>query len=449
VAKRNSPDDIQVALVLLRALKGWNQTELAEAAGLSTSQISHYETGRRRPSEKSLQRLLDTTGVSVPAFRAILAFLHRVRSGEEPEIPEGKIGSTSARALSLALDSATAQVLGLGRASRPEIQRWMLCERLCAESERVAAANAGRALELADLALRVAQRIGGAEGFRVQAYAWAYLGNARRVTGDLASAEDSFLKARRLLKRGAEGGAALDGARILDLEASLRRDQRRFSEALELLEKALSMARNDCAKGRLLLIRASTLEQMGELEPALDALEGALPFVDHQSDPRNFCVLQFNRVVILLQLSRVKEAAALVPSVREMAAQLGNELDLIRVRWLEARVAVGQGRRAEALEALAGVKEEFAVRGLAYDAALVALELAALYLEDGRTSEVKALAEEMGRVFQSQGVHREALAALRIFSDAAAREAVTLDLAQRLVAYLERARHDPELRFGM
>jgi transcriptional regulator with XRE-family HTH domain len=447
VAKRHSPSDLQVALVLLRALNGWNQRDFAEAAGLQRSQISQAETGYRRPTEKTLSRLLATAGVSPSAFRAILAFLQRLRSGEALGTSDGSAPAVL-RDVTLALELATANILEHGRGEVREFEDRALTERLCAESELAAARDSERSLDLAGLALSFAERLSGVESSHVQAYAWAHLGNARRVAGDLGGAEAAFLKVRRLWDAGAKADTSLDMARVLDLEASLRRDQRRLGEALKLLDRALDLARTDSAKGRVILKRAFTLEQMGEQELALDALERALPLLDQKVEPRQFFGLQFNRAVNLVHLSRVDEAAALVPGVREMAVRLGNELDLIRVRWLEARVAVGKGDRAEAMEALAWVKKEFAARNIAYDTALASLELAVLYLGEGRTGEVKTLAEEMRPVFQSQGVHREALAALRVFSEAAAREAVTLDLARRLVAYLERARHDPELRFG-
>jgi len=41
------------------------------------------------------------------------------------------------------------------------------------------------------------------------------------------------------------------------------------------------------------------------------------------------------------------------------------------------------------------------------------LEEAVLLLDEGRTGEVKGLAKELSGVFESKGVHREALAALR------------------------------------
>jgi hypothetical protein len=130
-----------------------------------------------------------------------------------------------------------------------------------------------------------------------------------------------------------------------------------------------------------------------------------------------------------------------------MAVASGDELDLIRVLWLEARVAAGLGRRAAAIAALRQVRRDFEVRGLAYDMALASLDLAALLLEDGQTGEVKALVEKMVATFRARGIAREALAALLLFRQAAEDETMTLTLVHRLARYLEQARHDSSLRF--
>jgi len=149
----------------------------------------------------------------------------------------------------------------------------------------------------------------------------------------------------------------------------------------------------------------------------------------------------------LTHLGRFPQANALLPEVQALTAQLGNELDTLRLRWLEGRIAAGLGRTEEALAALSEVRSRFAELDIAYDAALATLEVAVLHLEQGRTGEVKELAMEMAPIFQAQGVHREALAALQLFCEAAKKEAVTVELARRLVEYLYRAQHDPELRF--
>lgn len=52
----------------LRETSGMTQTELAEKIGVSKSVISAYEKGIRNPSNKILQLIADTFGVSMLSF---------------------------------------------------------------------------------------------------------------------------------------------------------------------------------------------------------------------------------------------------------------------------------------------------------------------------------------------------------------------------------------------
>ncbi|HEV8577887.1 MAG TPA: hypothetical protein VGX68_02295, partial [Thermoanaerobaculia bacterium] len=101
----------------------------------------------------------------------------------------------------------------------------------------------------------------------------------------------------------------------------------------------------------------------------------------------------------------------------------------------------------EAIAALEHVSREFARRQIPFHAAMAGLELAVLYLEEGRTAEVRKLAEELLAIFKAQQVHRGALAALALFCEATRKEAATVELARRLGDYLYRAQHQPELKF--
>jgi tetratricopeptide (TPR) repeat protein len=230
---------------------------------------------------------------------------------------------------------------------------------------------------------------------------------------------------------------------MLDLEASLRRAERRFAEALELLDRAFRAAgasHHSIALGRILLNKEHVCEQMGDIDSAFAALAEAVPFVTESGDPRLLFALRFKAASHLYYLERNAEAAELLPQVRQLAEQLGNELDLVRVVWLTARVATGQGRRKEAIDGLEQVRRDFTARGLPYDAALSSLDLAVLYLKEGRSGEVKALAREMAPIFQAHGIAREALASLSLFRDAAQQETATVELACRVIAEIEKAR---------
>ena len=62
-----------------------------------------------------------------------------------------------------------------------------------------------------------------------------------------------------------------------------------------------------------------------------------------------------------------------------------------------------------------------------------------MYLRQGRTAEVKQLAEEMIAVFQEQNLPDDALRALPLFAAAAQREELTTALARDYAAQIRQA----------
>jgi tetratricopeptide (TPR) repeat protein len=197
----------------------------------------------------------------------------------------------------------------------------------------------------------------------------------------------------------------------------------------------------------LLVNRASAFELLGDYVGAITALQKAERLVDGNLEPRLLCVIRFNLLGNLLHLRHSAEAAELLPKVKALAERLGQALDLVRTRWLEGWLAAELGMREEAIAALEEVREDFNTRKMPYDAALATLELATLYLEEGRTGAVRLVASEIQWIFQAERIEREALAALRLFYEAAEREALTVEMARRMASFLYRAQHDPELRF--
>ena len=327
-----------------------------------------------------------------------------------------------------------------------EFQTWALVERVCEESIVQASRNVERSASLARLAQEIAKRVQGPEEWRnrVQGFAVAHVANALRVQGEPKVAEVILERAKRLWESSGDSAGVLDPGRLLDLEASLRRDQRRFEEALTLLEEALKVGR--CPE-RYLINKGFTLEAMGEYNQAVEALLRAEPLLERKGDERLLYMLRFNLAVIFCQLGRYSETAMLLQQVRDLATQRGDETELVRVTWLDGRIATGLGRPEEGRRLLSRARREFAIRKMGYDAALALLEEAVLLLEGGQIAEIRALTLGLAEVFESKGIHREALAALKLFQEAAERDEVTVELARCVLDYLFRARYDQSLRF--
>lgn len=490
------PDDDSpwgTVLTVLRVSRGWSQKQLAAAAGIRPDVVSDYERqGQKRPPDR-LHALTAIMGYPPQAIDRTVAFLTglaaslQLASGGPSQLDltaqvdalAGEIGQTwqdltrdtISRILrdGMALDARRraailwARLQPLSPAEQralvdigDEFRSWALCELICEESVRAAADRASRAIQLAELALAVATRCDAGIRSPVEGYAWAFVGNARRVANDLNGADRAFVRSHQLWNAAGAGTAStpwdsvaglLDGSRVLELEASLRRDQRRLPEALALLDLALAARTRPERRARLLIIKAKTFEETRDFAAAVELLRQAAPLVEEQADPRLRLVVQLNLIVGLCGLGRAAEATPLLGEVRALAIGLGNELDLVRLRGLEAKVAAALGRLDEAQEAFDEARREFAARDMPYDAALLTLELAQMLVGAGRTTAVKALARESATVFAALSVPAEAHRALAVFHEAAESERLSVDLAGQLATWFCRARREPYLRF--
>ena len=326
----------------------------------------------------------------------------------------------------------------------PALRSPALVARVCEASARAAAHKVKDARELADFALFVARRVPGGEARRASAegHAFGFVANALRVATEFDAADVCFARAWKLRQAGdSSEPELLPEWRLHDLEASLRRAQRRFPEALACIKRALALCGGQpAAAGHILLNKEHLFDAMGDTEGALAALQEAAPFVEAVGDPQRLFALRFNTVDILCTLERFAEAEASLPKVREMAIEQAHEIYLIRVAWLASKVDSGQGRKEEAIAGLEQVSRDFLAHDLPYEAALSSLDRAVLLLEAGRTTDVRDLALAMQRIFRAKRIDREALAALGLFCEAAARESVTVELVKQVIAEVERAR---------
>lgn len=325
-------------------------------------------------------------------------------------------------------------------------QTWPVCQILLRKSLDAAFEEPVLAVNLAELAVSVALSLDPAYDphwvYDLRARAHACLGNARRVLGELRSAETAFRRAESWLGKSTTGNDQVR-AEMYDLKASLRRDQKRFDEAFGLLEKAFDLCKQSGdwhAVGIVLLKKAKVLEEIGNLDEALDLLRDSVARISPERSERLSVYARHNLVWCLTTAGRHEEARDLLPEVQELFRRIARPIDFIRLHWAEGRIAAGLGSPREAEATFRQVREEFLRHEMGYDAALVSLDLAILLAKEQRTAELKQLALEIGPVFESRDVPREALAALVLFKEACQEERLTLQLARQIAATLQRER---------
>lgn len=326
---------------------------------------------------------------------------------------------------------------------------WHMCALLVEESLQSGSRQPQRAVQFAELAIEVAENLdekayacGALEDLKARC--WACLCNAQRINGEVSRAtERALAKAERHLARGT--GDRLEEAKLVGLKGALRGDQGRFDDCFTLFDHAASIYRRygeDHLRGRILIKKGIFCGYAGNPEQAIQLFYESLELVDIVQEPRLMLAATHNLILNLNEMGRYEEATRLLEEKRSAYEDFGDRIDMLRLRWLEGRIARSHGRIDEAEEALAETREAFIQEGIVLDAALVSLEMAAIYLEQGRTGAIKTLAEEILPIFKASEFHREAFAALILFQKAAEMERVTLSLIQDAMAKLTKMRHN-------
>ncbi len=240
---------------LLRALSGKSQKASAYDLGVHPSLIGHFENGRVTPGREDLERLAAGAGITLYQAEEILRLYEAFR--RSPDYSRtGSPGATlddMAQTLRALAETIYRRVLRLPLPGEPspadreraeelwtrmeplpqvarsalvrvarEFQDWALCEKVCAEALAEAPRDTWQASVLARLALDIAERVPGPDGWRdrVMGYAMAHLADILRASGDMEGAMVAFATARRLWHAGSDPAAVLDPGRLPDPEAT-------------------------------------------------------------------------------------------------------------------------------------------------------------------------------------------------------------------------------------
>jgi tetratricopeptide (TPR) repeat protein len=323
---------------------------------------------------------------------------------------------------------------------------WGVAELLIDESFRHRFEGKERTLGLAELGVEVAERLdtslyGAAAINDLRARAWSMRGNALRLGSDLRGSSRCLTRALKLLEEGS--GDPLEEARVCELFAALRSNQRRLEQAVRLQERALRLYRRAGHRDRLgksMVDLASYNALAGDRGRAIDLVQEALELVDGERDPHTVLAARHNLAVFLQESGRLREALVVLAGARPLYQRLGDRSNLLRLRWLEGRLAreVGEPRLAE--EAFEEVYRGFAEEA-PLDAARVALDLAMLYLQTGRAAEIPPLVRGVEQVFRAQEVESDALAAWLLLREAVERRKLHELLIKDVASRLELVRH--------
>lgn len=308
-----------------------------------------------------------------------------------------------------------------------------------------------QAVHFASLACEVAVRIKGAGGAERQVLSTAWEGYCLSASGSPREAEKRLQFARKTF-RSYELVDSLVHAELDFLEGIVLKDLRRLPEAQTMLSRArliFRLARENVKATRALLALATVHRIQGKLDEALNALHEATRSIDPEEEPRLYLIARHNLASCYYERGEIEAAKRVLEESRPEYARCGDHAVELRRMWLEGRIARAEDRFEEAEQHFQRTARGFEKLEIGYDTALVALELAELFLAQGKTAAVKALSERLQPVLAYNDLHQEAIAALTLFQNAAAQELVTSAMLKRLRDRLEEMRAQPRASTGV
>lgn len=328
-------------------------------------------------------------------------------------------------------------------------QSWGLCETLLSRSQACRYQDPEQMVLLAQRAVAVAEGLDPMEYGRelaadLRARAFGELANAYRVSDDLDAAERMLRRASEWSARGSQDPLLL--ARILRIAAGQRGAQRRFPEALALLDAAYTIYERHGDRfnaGGALISRGLYTGYGNDPEKAIQYLIAGLAMIHPASDPKVILSAVHNLVNFLTDCGRFHEARRILRRSRKAYFAAGDRLNLIKLRWVEGKIAFGLGEHDIAEAAFRDAQARFEQAGLAYHAAVVALDLTAVLLGRGETMAARKLVEQTITIFRSRRIAREALAALLLLQRSLDTDRSALGVLQTVRTYLKRLETRP------
>lgn len=346
----------------------------------------------------------------------------------------------------------------LPRPGDPAFSTPEVCEALLERSYEVRLSDPETMLRLAELAALSAEGLdaevyGPQHIADLQARAWAEVANAYRVTGDHTQADRMMTRAVDCRARGTGDLRLL--ARLADLAASLAGAQRRFDEAFRLLDVAYTLylqLEDKHAAGRVLISRGLYAGYTGDPLEGIRLLLHGLNTIDRAREPKLAFQALHNILLLRVDLGEYEQARLTMQQMQPLYDRYLSDLERVKVRWMEGRIAAGLGELDEAEAAFLEARNQFDRVGLGYRAALASLDLVAVWLRQGRTYEIRQLVAELLAAFHAVGVEREALTAILLLRDAVECEQATVELLHLIAVSLGKldgrfaSPLDPEVR---
>ncbi|MCP4656885.1 MAG: helix-turn-helix domain-containing protein [bacterium] len=298
--------------------------------------------------------------------------------------------------------------------------------------------NRRRGVDAAELALESLELCAGELGADLpnrRAQGWVWIASAHCLASDFPKTEEGFARARFELECAGAHRDPLVAAEMERKTAKLRWYQRRYDEALKLLDSALVVFRRTEGQvevARSLIIKACIQRDVGAFQVAIGDFKAGLDLINEKDEPL-LCFSGRTGLALAYALAGDSENAdRWLAKCDLLCRTLGNDLATYQLRWTVGLVEYTKGNRRDAAEMLAEARDGLAqLEEIGYTA-VVSLDLAMLYSEEGRAEDAIQVAAEALPMLQALNFRGEVLAAVQVLREAIDREELPLSVLQQV-----------------
>ncbi|MEA2489573.1 MAG: hypothetical protein QOH21_1365, partial [Acidobacteriota bacterium] len=339
--------------------------------------------------------------------------------------------------------------------SRPEHRTAGMVRRLLAAADRAIDTMPPDALVLTALAADVAEdleptRYPSDTVAKLRAAAWRDRAYALYYTGSFTEAEKAVFVAESHLSDCVVG--EWDRARVELLHALTNRAMDRLPDSTRLARAAgnIFASMGDTLRAeRSRSLEAAVSYKVGRYRDAL-AIWLELSRVESPASASELPLIWQNISACYRELGDVDAALTFAQLAVDAFEMADTPTEALRVRWNIAKMLLGAGRVKDAAQKLDVLLSDFARLGMSSESALVALDLAELFMVEGRAGDVATLCRTALKHFEAAGVASSvrAMTALSYLREASITGQASVQLVNHVRTYVKRLRQEPQLLFA-
>ncbi len=273
-----------------------------------------------------------------------------------------------------------------------------------------------------EYAAKIAEANPGVNGADLMLLGFSYLGSAYRAVGEHENAEKAFGEAQNY--RASASPEAL--AEYLRRLAYLRIFQH-DAECFALIEEAITIHKhgnlvNRHLLGECLVCRGHAYVAFNQHGKSFDDWTASLNHLSLKIDDKPWYSAVHNLAGWAVEYGTDEQLQTALDNLKPALALLctysGRKLAKLKLRWLIAVMDARLGHEGCAEMAFLDVRDGLIAMKLVYEVGMVQVDLAVLYLAQGRHAKLEPLARETATIFQRIGVEAKAEEALDVWRQA-------------------------------